>query len=193
MPVISVCGGIAVGKTTLCKLLHETDRTASLRLEEPADVAFLKEFYADRKRWAFHSRMGMLAYFHARDGASTVESKVLQDRCLHELVVFARAQLYTSTLTSEEYDLYRAIFSGFVKLVPMPSVIVRCVCPPEIALERVHRRGRVFEGSITTEYLSLIEARYDDWIAELPSTTQVVVVDTSAELDASDIWRRIGI
>lgn len=191
MHVVSVCGGIAVGKTTLCGMLSAHDKSYELRLEDPTHVAFIKNFYEDRKRWAFHSRMGMLAYFLTRDAVDSNHENIIQDRSFHELIVFATAQLRNGAITEEEYALYGVLFAGLSRLVPRPDCVVRCTCPVNVALQRVKTRGRTFESNINKDYLSLIEALYDQWISELPKSTRIIVVDTSREISVSDVWQQV--
>ena len=56
---IAVEGTIGVGKTSLAKILSEV-LSARLILEEFEDNPFLKEFYQDRKRWAFQTQINFL-------------------------------------------------------------------------------------------------------------------------------------
>ena len=37
-------------------------------------------------------------------------------------------------------------------------------CPVEALMARIHKRGRDIESNITSEYLSLLESYYDDWM-----------------------------
>ena len=63
---ISISGGIAVGKTSLASLLNEKFQNSYVYLEEPAENSFLSDFYVNMKKWAFHSRIGMISLFSQR-------------------------------------------------------------------------------------------------------------------------------
>ena len=56
---IAVEGTIGVGKTSLARILAE-EIQGRLVLEEFEDNPFLKEFYQDRKRWAFQNQINLL-------------------------------------------------------------------------------------------------------------------------------------
>ena len=56
---IAVEGTIGVGKTSLARILSE-EIQGRLVLEEFEDNPFLKEFYQDRKRWAFQTQINFL-------------------------------------------------------------------------------------------------------------------------------------
>jgi deoxyadenosine/deoxycytidine kinase len=42
-------------------------------------------------------------------------------------------------------------------------------CPVETLRARIHKRGRDIESSISSEYLSLLESYYEDWINSFDS------------------------
>ncbi|MBP7139728.1 MAG: deoxynucleoside kinase, partial [Caldisericia bacterium] len=59
--IVAVCGNIGVGKSTLAKLLSK--RWGYSIISEPQDInPFLKDFYADQKRWALHSQLFFLIH-----------------------------------------------------------------------------------------------------------------------------------
>lgn len=189
---VAVSGGIAVGKTTLCRELLLARPHCTLFEESPEEVAFLSDFYQDRKRWAFHSRMGMLAHFlHRRALLSSNAGDVIQDRFLQELMVFAQVQRRSGTLSEAEFSLYSDLYDHISEFQPRPAVIVRCICDPKIALERVRQRGREFESRVSVDYIAVIEAQYDDWLIAESKTTQVITVKTDIGVDAQAVWREI--
>ncbi|WP_243611758.1 deoxynucleoside kinase [Shimia aestuarii] len=189
---VAICGGIAVGKTTLGKALVSLRQDWDFLEERPQEVAFIKDFYAEKRRWAFHSRIGMLEYFFRRTAYLDASSKfVIQDRTLHELVIFAEVQAEIGTMSSSEFDLYHRVFVMLSERHPQPDVIIRCKCPSNVALKRVRERARDFEASMTEEYIKLIEDRYDQWQDRQSATTRIVEVHTDQEIDYSRISEQL--
>ena len=189
---VAICGGIAVGKTTLGKALVSASNGWNFLEERPADVAFIKDFYEDKKRWAFHSRIGMLEYFSRRSAyLESGTNLVIQDRTLHELIVFAEAQRDLGTMQQKEFDLYFRIFSLLSENHPVPNLMIRCTCDSETAIKRVRERGRAFEAGISQKYIQMIDERYDHWQDRQESRVKFIEVATDLELDVQAILESI--
>ncbi|MBY5738158.1 deoxynucleoside kinase [Rhizobium leguminosarum] len=187
---VAVTGGIAVGKTTLGQALAERLPGAVFIRENPEQNPFLDDFYADRARWAFHSRIGMLDLFERRmEGVLSDAKIVVLDRTVHELTVFADLQLKKGTMTQKEYNLYRSVFLTYCQHAPKPDLIVRVTCAREVARERMHKRGRPFERNVTMEYLEEVEAEYDHWFAG--QSWEVVNVRSDENVDFEGLCRRL--
>jgi deoxyadenosine/deoxycytidine kinase len=161
--------------------------------ERPEEVAFIKEFYDDKRRWSFHSRIGMLEYFFRRTEYLKASSKpVLQDRTLHELVIFAEVQNDLGTMSQEEFNLYHKVFTMLSESHQKPDILIRCKCSSSLALARVKERARDFETSMTEEYIRTIEARYDQWQERQPKTTKIIEVQTDGDLDYAKVADQIA-
>ena len=190
---VAICGGIAVGKTTLFNKLRSQNTDWEFLEERPEQVAFIKDFYDDKPRWVFHSRIGMLEYFFRRTKHLNASSRlVVQDRTLHELVVFAEVQKELGTMSSQEFDLYRRIFAMLSERHPQPDVIIRCKCFSNVALMRVRERARDFETSIDEDYIKTIERRYDQWQDRQSAATKIIEVYTDSDLDCSMVAEQLA-
>lgn len=89
--LVAIVGGIAVGKTTIGNKLLSGIESLKFIEEDVSKNEFLEDFYGDMKRWAFHSRistLAMIASNYVLDNVS--EDIILMDRCLDELITFAR-------------------------------------------------------------------------------------------------------
>ena len=88
---IAIAGNIGAGKSTLTALL--SDRLGwEPFLEGVADNPYLADFYADMRRWSFHSQIFFLAQRlrHHRQLLDRPNS-VIQDRTVYEdAEIFAR-------------------------------------------------------------------------------------------------------
>lgn len=189
---VAICGGIAVGKTTLGRSLSNLRQEWTFIEESPSDVPFIFEFYEDKARWAFHSRIGMLTYFFRRSNIlNTIDGVVLQDRMLHELIVFAEVQRKLGTMRTDEFDLYSEIFQQLSAHQPRADLVIRCQCDRQTAMQRIVERGRTFEAAIAIDYLDEVEAAYDRWQERNSATMNFIIVDTGADLEVENVVRQI--
>ena len=49
--------------------------------------------------------------------------------------------------------------------LPPPDLLIYLKAPVSVLLARIHQRGRDIEGSITSEYLTLLDGFYEEWLA----------------------------
>jgi deoxyadenosine/deoxycytidine kinase len=67
-------------------------------------------------------------------------------------------------LNERDYQAYRQVFNLVVRTLPPPSLLVMLKAPVTTLVERIHRRGRAIESSISPEYLELLDSFYEDWM-----------------------------
>jgi deoxyadenosine/deoxycytidine kinase len=164
--LIVVAGNIGVGKTSL------TERIGA-RLgwttgyESVSDNPYLPDFYADMKAWSFHLQIYFLGH-RARqylDLAGDFRSVILDRSIYEDAYIFARALHHLGNLNERDYLAYRRLFDLVVDSLPAPNLLIYLKAPVEVLMERIRRRARGMETGITTEYLSLLDSFYDDWLA----------------------------
>ncbi len=185
---VSISGGIAVGKTTLAARLSDAMADTQCFIEQPERNCYLADFYEDMNKWAFHSRIGMLALFLSRyERLDPCKNVVLMDRSVHELITFARLHFDAGNLSSQDFSIYRSIYRGIVTLAPPLRVVVYLQCSPQVALARIHSRERPFEAKVTEAYLSEIRRYYEEWLSSLPHSTQVLRYDSDDGLPVEKV------
>lgn len=189
---VSISGGISVGKTTLTGELSSLIPECQAFFEHPGRNPYLADFYEDMPRWAFHSRVAMLAMFAAHYKEIDKSKKVvLMDRCVHELITFANLQVDLGNLSPRDFSIYQMLYEGFVAIAPPPDIIVYLTCSSKIALQRIAERDRVFERQISEKYLAAVELYYEQWLATLPASTTVLKHNTDSGVDAENVWREL--
>jgi deoxyadenosine/deoxycytidine kinase len=165
---VEVAGAIAVGKSTLVRDLEDRLPNAAVVEEHVDEWTFLERFYADQERWAFHSRMELLAYKAQRWAEPVPQGTIaLHDRGMHELITFARVLQRLGKMSSAELRVYEQLYGVLVDALPAPDRIVWVRCDTNECIRRIRQRNRVFEHGVTREYLDALDGEYSTWIDEL--------------------------
>lgn len=188
MKYISISGAVAAGKTTLMeKLLERLGERATAHEEKPQDNPFIQEYYADSKRWSFHSQMTFLAlYFDHPDWKDPSSEFYFFDRCLVENLVIAKYRRDMGDLTETEYQVIEKMAQGINSLMPSIDKYLYLRCSVPLLVERLKERGREYEGKLGWDYAEKLKTLYDEWLTTLPED-KVLIVDEDAGVDLDAI------
>jgi deoxyadenosine/deoxycytidine kinase len=176
---LAIAGNIGVGKTELTdRLSRELGWYAYY--EPVIENPYLDAFYADMSRWAFHLQIYFLAErFKAQVSIGESVGAFIQDRTIYEdREIFARTLHEQGDMTRVDFENYTALFDCMVSFLRKPDLILYLKASPETLIERIARRGRESEKSITLDYLSRLGRAYDEWIERAASLCEVKVLDT---------------
>ena len=170
-------GNIGAGKTTLAGRIAE-QFNAQLILEHFADNPFLPKFYDDPEKYSFQLELSFLAsrYKQLKDELEPQDlfkSFSIADYYFMKSLVFA-----SSTLTGDEYNLYRQIFYIIYGSLPKPDIYVYLHLSPERLMENIRKRGREYEKSITKDYLQKIQDSYFNFFKQ-NQENKYLVIDVS--------------
>lgn len=163
---IVVAGNIGAGKSTLVNLLAE--HLGFMAYFEPVlENPFLKDFYANMKRWAFQSQLFFLSHrakMHQK--LSTGPYSVVQDRSLYEdAEIFAKNLYRQNIIDSREWQVYRNLYETLAEILPHPSLVVYIRASVPTLRVRISQRGRDFESLISEAYLESLNELYEEWIS----------------------------
>jgi len=162
---IAIAGNIGAGKTTLTKLLAKHYKWEA-QLEDVVDNPYLDDFYNQMERWSFNLQVYFLnSRFRQVLQIRESGKDIIQDRTIYEDAhIFAPNLHAMGLMTNRDYENYKSLFDLMESLVQGPDVLIylRSTIPNLVA--QIHKRGRDYENSISIDYLSRLNERYEAWI-----------------------------
>jgi deoxyadenosine/deoxycytidine kinase len=163
--MIVLAGNIGAGKTSLTERIG--DRLGwKTAYESVADNPYLPDFYKDMKAWSFHLQIYFLGH-RAEQHIQLAEIPVstIVDRSIYEDAhIFARALNHMGNLNDRDYHAFLRLYQLIVNNLPKPDLLIHLQAPVPVLMERIHRRARDIETSISEDYLSLLERFYEEWV-----------------------------
>ncbi|MEW5993374.1 MAG: deoxynucleoside kinase [Candidatus Zixiibacteriota bacterium] len=170
---IAVEGVIGVGKTSFAGMLAERVGAQVLN-EEVLENPFLKDFYRDRKRYAFSCQVYfLLSRFQQQQQLQTRDlfaQKIVAD------YLFARDSIFASiNLSDRELTLYNRIAPLLARDVPRPDLVMYLQASTPVLLQRIRKRNLPFERTIDQEYIEVLNKAYDYFFFNYRETPLLVV------------------
>jgi deoxyadenosine/deoxycytidine kinase len=179
---IAIAGNIGSGKSSLVEFLS---RSYGIRpFYEPNDEnPYLPDFYADMKRWAFHSQLYFLSNkFRMHQELDRMGGVVVLDRTIFEdAEIFATALHRMRKLNGRDWDTYWNFYQIILNAIRPPDLMIYLRCSMRTIRKRIRLRGRAMEQGIPLSYLKHLERLYEEWIGHY-SMGEVLVLD-SGKLD----------
>ena len=155
---IVVEGPIGVGKTTVARKIA-ANIGAGLSLEQSADNPFLERFYKTPSQFALQTQLFFLfqrvrQLKELRQG-DLFSPLIVADFMLAKDPLFARV-----TLDDDELYLYEQVYQQLVTEVPVPDLIIYLQAPTGVLVDRIRKRGVLFEHNMEHRYLEELVESY---------------------------------
>ena len=162
---IAIAGNIGAGKTSLTDLLSKHYKWQG-HFEEVVENPYLDDFYHQMERWSFNLQ---IYFLNSRFGQLIDIQKsginVIQDRSIYEDAQIFAPNLHAMGLLSQrDYQNYKSLFELMEGMVTGPDLMIYLRSSIPNLVDNIHKRGREFENSISIDYLSRLNERYEAWI-----------------------------
>jgi len=163
---VSVAGNIGAGKTSLTELLAKHYKWDA-NFEEVIDNPYLDDFYNHMERWSFNLQI----YFLKSRFSQILQNKksnktVIQDRTIYEDAFIFAPNLHSMGLMNQrDFQNYRSLFELMESTVSPPDLLIYVRSSIPNLVSKIHKRGREYESSISVDYLSRLNERYEAWIS----------------------------
>lgn len=175
---IGIAGNIGCGKTTLTRMLSEYYGWTP-RYESVTFNPYLEDYYKDIHRWSFNLEVYFLTQ-RFKDVLEIAKSDevIIQDRTIFEGVyIFVENNRAMGNLSERDFNTYMDLFHLMMSLVKAPDLLIYLKSSIQHLVSQIARRGRNYEKSISIEYLTGLNERYDRWISEYPGKVLTIDAD----------------
>lgn len=162
---IAIAGNIGAGKTTLTEMLA-SHYNWEPHFEDVLKNPYLDDFYERMERWSFNLQIYFLnSRFNQMLECSNNGKNTIQDRTIYEdAYIFAPNLQSMGLMTNRDFENYQSIFKTLNSFVKDPDLLIYLRSGIPNLVDQIHKRGRDYENSISIEYLSRLNERYEAWI-----------------------------
>ncbi len=173
---IAIAGNIGAGKTTLTRLLAKHYKWEA-HFEDVLENPYLEDFYNKMERWSFNLQIYFLnSRFRQILDIRESGKDIIQDRTIYEdAYIFAPNLHAMGLMTNRDFENYKSLFDLMEAVVEGPDLLIylRSSIPNLVA--QIHKRGREYENTISIDYLSRLNERYEAWAHDYDKGNLLIV------------------
>jgi deoxyadenosine/deoxycytidine kinase len=127
---------------------------------------YLRDFYDDMTRWAFHLQIYFLnSRFNQVRQIRESEKAIVQDRTIYEDAHIFAANLHKSGhINDRDYQSYLDIYHSMINFVQPPDLLIYLKADIPKLVQQIQKRNRDFEFNIKLDYLKTLNEHYENWI-----------------------------
>ncbi|MGV8945096.1 MAG: deoxynucleoside kinase [Lutibacter sp.] len=173
---VAIAGNIGAGKTTLTKLLAKHYKWEP-HYESVEENPYLDDFYAEMERWSFNLQVYFLnSRFRQILEIRESGKNLIQDRTIYEDArIFAPNLHAMGLMTNRDFVNYESLFELMERLVTPPDLLIYLRATIPTLVGQIHKRGREYENSISIDYLSRLNERYEAWITKYTKGNLLII------------------
>jgi hypothetical protein len=182
---VAIAGNIGAGKTTLTKLLAKHYKWEA-HYEDVVENPYLEDFYNKMERWSFNLQIYFLnSRFRQILQIRESGKKIIQDRTIYEdAYIFAPNLHAMGLMANRDFENYRSLFDLMESVVQGPDLLIYLRSSIPNLVSQIHKRGRDYENTISIDYLSRLNERYEAWIHNYDKSNLLIIdVDVTNFVD----------
>ena len=174
---IAIAGNIGAGKTSLTELLAKHYNWEA-HFEDVIDNPYLDDFYNHMERWSFNLQIYFLkSRFQQLLAIKNNPKTIIQDRTIYEDAhIFAPNLKAMGLMNLRDYKNYQELFELMESLIKGPDLLIYLRSSIPNLVNKIHKRGRDYETSISIDYLSRLNERYEAWTSTYDKG-KIVIID----------------
>ena len=172
----AVAGNIGAGKTSLAELLSK-HYNWDPHFEDVIDNPYLDDFYTHMERWSFNLQVYFLnSRFRQLMSFNGSKKPVIQDRTVYEDAYIFAPNLHAMGLMNQrDFNNYKSLFELMESMIKAPDLLIYLRSNIPNLVNKIHKRGREYENSISIQYLSRLNERYEAWISTYDSGKLLII------------------
>jgi deoxyadenosine/deoxycytidine kinase len=173
---IAIAGNIGAGKTSLTELIAKHYNWEA-HYEDVIDNPYLDDFYNHMERWSFNLQVYFLkSRFQQLLSFKQKKKKIIQDRTIYEdAYIFAPNLNAMGLMNQRDIKNYRGLFDLMESMIEGPDLLIYLRSSIPNLVNKIHKRGRDYENSISIDYLSRLNERYEAWISAYDKGPMVII------------------
>ena len=173
---IAIAGNIGAGKTSLAELIAKHYNWEA-HYEDVIDNPYLDDFYTYMERWSFNLQVYFLkSRFQQLLAFQNNKKTIVQDRTIYEdAFIFAPNLNAMGLMNQRDFKNYRELFDLMESLIEGPDLLIYLRSSIPNLVNKIHKRGREYENSISIDYLSRLNERYEAWISTYDKNKMVII------------------
>ena len=173
---VAIAGNIGAGKTTLTKLLAKHYNWEP-EFEDVLDNPYLEDFYNKMARWSFNLQIYFLnSRFRQVLDIRKHGKDVIQDRTIYQdAYIFAPNLHAMGLMTNRDFENYKSLFELMESVTKAPDLLIYLRSSIPNLVGQIHKRGRDYENTISIDYLSRLNERYEAWIHDYDKGNLLVI------------------
>lgn len=172
----AVAGNIGAGKTSLAELLSKHYGWEA-HFEDVIDNPYLDDFYNHMERWSFNLQIYFLnSRFRQLKNFKASNKDFIQDRTIYEDAhIFAPNLHAMGLMNHRDFNNYQSLFELMESTIKGPDMLIYLRSSIPNLVNKIHKRGREYENSISIEYLSRLNERYEAWVSTYEKGNLLIV------------------
>lgn len=173
---IAIAGNIGAGKTSLTELIAKHYNWEA-NFEDVIDNPYLDDFYNHMERWSFNLQVYFLkSRFQQLLSFKNNKKTIVQDRTIYEdAYIFAPNLNAMGLMNQRDFKNYQELFNLIESLIEGPDLLIYLRSSISNLVSKIHKRGREYENSISIDYLSRLNERYEAWISTYDKNKMIII------------------